>query len=187
MADSTVTCVDYNCQDNSLGTFHENECGVEFIGDHSQAIIFGCNATTVNYTNANTILYDLANDLAWKITGAKFSINEPTFMESDSIVPCKPKTVDGFEQDMDYESPNVNEQNDAVHSTLFSGKSFKGVLINECKSDADGYLRVKLIDAENKWKGGVVSQTGEKQRYKGKCSWKNVQVKTIAKAPGIFD
>lgn len=187
MADSTVVCVDYNCQDNSLGTFHENDCGIEFTGDHNQAIIFGCNATTVNYTNANSILADIAAGLAWKITGAKFSINEASFETSESIVPCKPDTVDGFTQEMDYENPNVNEQNDAVHATLFSGKSFKGILINECKSDADGYLRVKLIDAENKWSGSVVSQTGEKQRYKGKATWKNVQVTTIAKAPGIFD
>lgn len=184
-----VECVDYNCQDNSLGTFHENDCGVEFLGNHNQAIIFGCSATSLDtdFTNANTILADIAAGLAWKITGAKFSINEPTFTESEPIVPCKPKTVDFFDQDMDYENPNVNEQNDAVHATLFSGKSFAAILLNECSSDQDGYLRVKLIEAENKWKGGLVSQTGEKQRYKGKVSWRNVQVTTIAKAPGIFD
>lgn len=180
-------CVDYNCQDNSLGTFHENECGVEFTGDHSQMIIFGCNATTTNYTNANSILQDIADGTAWKITGIKASINEATFTESESIVPCRPKTVDFFEQDLDYESPNVNEQNDEVHRVLFSGKSFAAILLNECKSQQDGYLRVKLIDAEVKFKGSLVSQTGEKQRYKGKASWKNAQVQTIAQAPGIFD
>lgn len=182
-----ANCVDYNCQDNSLGTFHENDCGIEFLGNHNQAIIFGCGATTTDYTNANTILADIANGLAWKITGAKFTINEPTFTESESIVPCKPKSVDFFDQDGDYENPNVNEQNDDVHATLFSGKSFAAILLNECSSDEQGYLRVKLIDAENKWKGGLVSQTGEKQRYKGKFAWRNAQVTTIAKAPGIFD
>ena len=180
-------CVDYNCQDDTLGTFHENECGIEYLGNHNKAVIFGCSSTTTDYSNQAEVQADLDNNLAWKITGAKFAINEPTFTESDSIVPCKPKTIDSFDQDMDYENPNVNSDNDAVHALLFSGKSFKAIMLNECETDDDASPRAKLILAENKWKGGVVSQTNEKQRYKGKATWKNVQVKTIAKAPGIFD
>jgi hypothetical protein len=176
-------CVDYNCQDDTLGTFHENECGVEYLGNHNKAIIFGCNSTTTDFEDAVQILADIAADRAWRITGAKFTINEATFQEQDSPVPCKPKSVTGFDQDGDYENPNVNADNDPVHSLLFSAKSFKALMINECDSDD----RVKFIGAEIKFKGSVVSQPNAIQIYKGKYSWRNVQVTTLTKQPGVFD
>lgn len=183
----TIECTNYACQDDSLGTFHENACNKEFIGNHDKAILFGCSATTTNFTNANEILADIAAGRAWKVTGARFTINKPTINKTDSLVPCRPSTVDSYSYTGDYQNPNVNTDNDDVHQLLFSGLSLGAMLIRECQSVKDGYLQVKKIVSEIKFEGGLVSTTGEKQRYEGQYLWESYHPKTIEEAPGIWD
>lgn len=182
-----IECTNYACQDDSLGTFHENACNKEFIGNHDKAILFSYSATTTDFTNSSEIGVDVAAGRAWVITGSRFTINKPTVNKTDSIVPCRPATVDSYSYSGDYQNPNVNTLNDDVHQLLFSGMSLGAMLIRECQSSKDGYAQVKKIVAEIKFEGGLVSVTNEKQRYEGSFLWESYHPKTIAEAPGIWE
>lgn len=182
-----LDCTNYACQTDDLGTFHENICNKEFLGNHNKAIIFSCSATTTDFTNSAQILADIAAQRAWVIPGARFTLNKPTVNKTESIVPCRPSSVDTVDYTGDYQNPNVNKDNDDAHVLLFSGISLGAMLIYECQSVKDGYNQVKLIEAEIKFEGGLVSITGEKQRYEGTFSWQSYMPHTIDLAPGIFD
>lgn len=182
-----LDCTNYACQTDDLGTFHENICNKEFLGNHNKAIAFSCSATTTDFTNSSQIAVDIAAGRAWLIPGARFTINAPTANTSESIVPCRAATLDDVDYTGDYQNPNVNKDNDDAHVLLFSGISLGALLIYECQSVKDGYNQAKLIQAEIKFTGGLVSITGEKQRYQGNFAWKNYMPRTIDLAPDVFD
>lgn len=181
-----ISCINYGCDSSALGLFHRNLCNKEFIGNHDQAIAFGCSATTTDFEDETTILDDINNNRAWRILDARFTINKPTANKTESIVPCRPSTVDSYSYTGDYQNPNVNSDNDDVHQLLFSGMSIGALLIRECQSRKDGYMQAKLIVSEIKFEGGLVSVTGEKQRYEGTFSWEGYHPKTIEEAAGIW-
>lgn len=182
-----LNCIDYNCDDDTLGTFTENTCGVEFTGNQNQAVIFGCNATTTDFTDGAQILADIAADLAWLITGAKFTINKATPTKLESEVPCRPSRVTTYVRTGDYYNPNVSSVNDDVHDILFSGKSFGAILMYECSSNDDGYPQSKLINNQVNFDGSLVSIKGETQRYEGTINWVGMSnPKTIVTPTGVF-
>lgn len=181
-----IDCVNYGCDSSTLGTFHRNTCNKEFIGNHDQAIVFGCSATTTDFEDETEILADIAANRAWRILDARLTINKPTINKTDSIVPCRTSTVDSYSYTGDYQNPNVNSDNDEVHNLLFSGMSLGAMLLRECQSRKDGFMQVKKIVAEIKFEGGLVSTTGEKQRYDGQFAWEGYMPRTIVEAPGIW-
>lgn len=181
-----LNCVNY-CDEEALGDYVENECGVEFTGDQNQAVIFYCGANTTDFSDGTQIQADIDAGLAKLITGAKFTINKATPVKITSEVPCRPDRVTGYTRTGDYYNPNVSTVNDAVHDTLFSGKPFGAILMYECTSNADGHPQSKLINSQLNFDGSLVSIKGETQRYEGTINWVSMSnPETIVTPSGIF-
>ena len=183
-------CVDYNCQGGSLGTYHENDCGKEFVGGGSQMVIFDCASQLTDPTDGVEVAAEIAADRAWLFTGISISIEAPSAQEQESNVPCRPKSVTTYDWSGTYENRNVNATNDLLHDILFSGKKFGGILIYECQSNKDGYPQSKWINEVIVAKGGLVfpAKTTEFQAYKGTFAWQSLQSpKTVITPTGIFN
>lgn len=183
-------CIDYNCDEGSLGTYHENDCGKEFSGGISQAVIFYCGHQLTDPTDGVAVLAEITAQRAQLVTGASFSIDDPQGQETESIVPCRPPSVTTYKRAGTYANPNVNSDNDDFHDILFSGKKFGGLLLYECQSNADGFPQCKWIDEVITFKGGltVPGKTTDKQAYKGTFAWESLgNPKTVATPAGVFD
>jgi|SRR6185369_4628935 len=182
-----TNCIDYNCFDD-MGDFHENNCGKEFTGDFNAGVLFACNTQLTDPTSGTQVLAEIAAGRAWLITGALFDIEDPQPQLVDSMVPCRPQSITEIKRSGNYQNPNVNEDNDETHDTLFSGKLFGGLLLYECNSNKNGSAQVKWIDAAISFSGGLSAKTKSKQGYIGKFNWTSfANPKTVATPAGVFD
>ncbi len=185
-----ANCTNYDCED-SLGEYHENECGIEFIGDFNQAVLLECNhhlTLPADASNGTKIQAEIDAGRAHLITGALFDIEDAQPTLVDSSVPCRPQSITEIKRSGNYNNPNVNSTNDDFHDILLSGKNFGGMIIFECSSNSNGTAQVKLIDAAVSFSGGLSAKTKSKQGYTGKFNWTSfANPKTVATPAGIFD
>lgn len=180
-------CIDYNCFDE-LGDYHENDCGKEFIGDFNQAVLLFCGHQLTDPSDGTLVNAEITAGRAKLITGCLFDIDEPQPQQEDSMVPCRPKTINEIQRSGDYKNPNVNPDNDDFHDVLFSGKTFGGLIIYECTSNKNGDAQCKYINSAISFSGGLSAKVKAKQGYVGKYNWSSfTNPKTIATPAGVFN
>lgn len=182
-------CVNYDCQD-ALGIYNEAQCGIELAGGSNQAIFLECNHQLTDPSDATAVQAEIDAGRATLVTGASFSIEAPSPVTADSLVPCRPASVSNYNRTGNYINPNVTAENVLFHQPIFKGRKFGGIILYECGAadDVDGG-QVTWIDNTVTFTGGRIlpaSQT-EKQRFEGQFAWVSKLDPEIYPAPaGIF-
>ena len=181
-------CLNYHC-DDVLTTYLENDCGYIVPGGSNQAVLFECNATTYDYTNAAQINADLTAHRAIKITNCSFDIPLPSAQKITSKVPCRGSYVSTYDRTINYYNPNVSAVNDVLHNSIARGHQFGAILLYECGANAAEIGQCTLIDSTVTFSGGRVlpNNTKEEQRYEFVGEWEDLNGPSIVTTPpGIF-
>lgn len=182
-------CINYNC-DDALGTYNEAECGEELVGGASKALFLECNHQLTDPSNEVQVAAEIAAGRAKLITGASFSIEPPSPVTQESIVPCRPASVSTYNRTGVYKNPNVTPNNVEFHKPIFKGRKFGGIVLYECGTEGSvNGAQVTWINAVVTFTGGRIlpGTTTEKQRFEGQFAWiSQVDADIYAAPPGVF-
>lgn len=184
-----ANCINYNC-DDALDTYNESECGEELVGGSNAALFLECNTQLTDPSNATQVQAEIDAGRATLVTGASFSIEPPSPVTQDSIVPCRPPSVSTYNRTGIYKNPNINADNVIFHKPIFKGRKFGGIILYECGTEGSiNGAQVTWIDSVVTFTGGRIlpGTTTEKQRFEGTFSWIDQEDADIYAAPaGIF-
>lgn len=189
--DNAQDCTNYNCFDDDLGIYHENECGEELSGGVNAAVLLACGHHLTDPSSAAQILAELnaSPRRAWLITGASFSIEAPQPVDASTVVPCKTVGVSTYNRSGSYKNPNVSNDMVEFHQPMFGGRTFGGMILNECATDEARNPQVTFINRPITFKGGRIlpGVTTETQRFEGSFYYIGLyDDNTYPKPAGIF-
>lgn len=183
-------CYNFGCEE-TLGTYNQSECGEDLVGGSNAALFLECNHQITDPSDEVQVQAEIDAGRATLVTRASFSIEAPTPVTSESIVPCEPASVTTYNRTGIYRNPNINATNVDFHKPIFKGRRFGGIIIYECgTSDSLNGAQVTWIDKVVTFTGGRIlpGVTTEKQRFEGVFSWISLTDSDIYAAPaGIFD
>lgn len=184
---SQSNCTNYGC-DEVLGTYNENECGLEIPGGGDAALLLECNHTITDPSNEAQIAANVAAGLAHRVTGVSITIEKATPNILNTNVPCKPNSVIGYSRTGTYYNPNVSGPNVTFHNTLMGGKKFGGAIVHLCGADNAGIPSVLWIDAQIVISGSLILPGSNKEamRFEGDWSWEDIDNPMMYEMPTNF-
>lgn len=161
-------CINYDC-DDALGNYQENECGEELVGGSSAGVLLECNHQLTDPSSTAQVNAEIAAGRATLVTGCSFSIEPPSPVEQDSIVPCRPSSVTTYNRSGIYKNPNVSGPGVTFHKPIFAGRKFGGLILYECGTEDAINPQVTWIDRTITFTGGRIlpGATTDKQRFEG--------------------
>lgn len=183
-----ANCINYNCFDDPLDVYTENECAEELQGGVSAAVFLECNHLLTNPTTVQ-INTEIAASRATLVTGCYFSIEAPQPVETDSIVACRPSKVTTYNRSGVYKNPNVSAAGVEFHKPIFAGRTFGGLILYECGTSEARVPQITWIDRAITFTGGrlLPGVTSEKQRFEGTFKYIGLYDDDIYPVPaGIF-
>lgn len=184
-----ATCVNYNCFDDPLDIYHENECGEELKGGASAVVFLYCGHHLTDPSSATQINAEIAAGRARLVTGAALSIEPPTPVISTTVVPCKVAPVTNYTRKGTYKNPNVSADMVDFHKPIFGGRSFGGLILYECGTAEARNPQVTWINRPVTFTGGRIlpGVTTDTQRFEGEFNYEGLYDDDIYPVPpGIF-
>lgn len=184
-----ANCQNYNC-DDALGTYEELNCGYTLPGGASAALLLECDHEIDDPSDATQVQAAIDDGKALLVSGGSFTIEPASPQIITSKVPCRPDSVSTYTRTGTYYNPNVSTANSDLHSTIFKGRKFGGMILYECGAVNKGFDQVTWIDAQIVFTGSRVlpGSNKEEQRYEGTFSWESSEDALIYDKPaGIFD
>lgn len=183
-----ANCVNYNCFDDPLDEYHENECGEALPGGACSIILLECNHQMTDPT-ANQINTEIQQNRATLITGCYIDITAPTPIMSTTVIACKEPKPITYERGGVYKNENVSADGVEFHKPMFAGRTFGGMIIYEWGTKDSITPQITWIDEAITFTGGRIlpGLASENQRFEGAYKYKAKYDADIYPVPaGIF-
>lgn len=180
----------YGCTEEDLGLYEDADCLIEIKGGASACVLLYRGHSILDPSSQTEVQDAIDNGYAQVIKDSSYSIDPPSAIKSESIIPCRAQTVINYDRTGTYKNPNISATNSDFHSNLFTTRKIVGMIIYECGAANDGVEQVTYINSPLTFEGGRIlpGVDTETQRYEGKFSWRSRKDATIhAVPPGIFD
>lgn len=178
----SLTCINYNCQDE-LGAQRLNDCGYERQGGAANILLIECGFSLANPSSGTEINALVTAGNAQLIRNINFSYDYASAVEVDSNVPCSASRVANYDREATLIDRNVNQQSVTFYDTIFKGRRFSGILLFECGNEDQ--LKVRYINAVITASGSdrFPNNNNDFQDFKATFKWRSLTMAALYPAP----
>jgi hypothetical protein len=183
-------CLNYECTED-VGQHLPNECGEELLGGGSGCVLFECNTTLTDPTNATQVLAEIAAGRATLIDGVKIGLDLPSPVEIDSNIVGATQTLVTYNRSGTLSDGNVNTNNVNLYDIVGGGRKFGAMLIY-IKGTEESNVGAKcfFINAAVQFTGGLPMKNNndEIMTFQYVFKWRKKTMQSLDTAPaGVFN